>query len=117
MGTIRRYLSGAIGRPAGSRRYRVSRGDTYTETMRLIGSTGPVDWPIRGSKQRRKAAEYLRDVRDFRDGRAGPEAVERWRGTVIGGFEVEADPDVLTQHANRGELDADELAPYPETAR
>jgi hypothetical protein len=117
VGTIRRYLGGAISRPEGSRRYRVRPGDSYSQSMRLVGSSGPDDWEVRGSVNRRRAAAYLRDVEAFRDGKAGPEVVERWRGTVISGFEVEADPDALTQLANRGELDPDELAPYPETAR
>jgi hypothetical protein len=85
--------------------------------MRLIGSGGPVEWEVRGSVNRRRAAAYLRDVGAFLEGRTSPESVERWRGTIISGFEVEADPHALVHLGNRGELDPDELAPYPETAR
>jgi hypothetical protein len=96
---------GLTGSGAGAR---ARPADRLYRPMHAIsgGQVVPVD--VRGSRVASLVGEYWNTVRAYLD-TGDEEALRRFRGMNVGGFELETDPDVLDEMARRGMFEFDSI--------
>jgi hypothetical protein len=102
-GTVLRYVGPAL--ELRGHRYVARKADRLYRRMLVTSTRGVVAADVRGSNAARLIAQHANAVRRYLDGRAGPEALTRFRGKRVGGFELETDPEALEALARGGEFD------------
>jgi hypothetical protein len=103
---MRKYLPRNFRKAPGARRWTVRAGDTYATEMQVLTSQGVRTVTVRGSKQRSTVGRHHNAVRRFlAEGEAAEPELLVFYGLVIGEHELLADPEVISEMADRGELD------------
>jgi hypothetical protein len=102
--TIKRYARSALiqDRPGG--RIRATKSDRLARYLQIPGLNGPRDITVRSSKAASEFASYKADINRLL--RGDRNAMTRWRGKKIAGFELVTEPKILIEQARK------EILPY-----
>lgn len=102
--TIKRYAGSALlqDRPGG--RIRATKSDRLARYLQIPGADGPRDITVRSSKAASEFATYKADINRLL--RGDRNAMARWHGKKIAGFELITDPKILIEQARK------EILPY-----
>lgn len=104
--TIKRHVPSTLHREPGRRRWTVKRGDTYAAEMEVLTAQGVRIIAVQGSRNRSIVGRHWAVVQRFLalGESAEPELLE-FRGVVVSGYELLADPDEITEMGSLSELD------------
>jgi hypothetical protein len=96
-------------KPTRRGRTRVTRADRQLRVRTFISGDERVFVAVKGSRAADSAADANAAQWLFTHGKARRDDVERLGGLRIGGYLVQADPEILIEVARRGEFDPEDL--------
>ena len=102
--TIQKLLPAALIRTGTGRRIRVKAGDSYSAPVEILTESGPLVVLARGSRQRDLAGKHRAVYTRVLEGTDPPSGLDQFRGKKVGGHELLADFDQLSNYAQAGYL-------------
>jgi hypothetical protein len=100
--TIKRYAGAALVQERPGGRIRATTSDRLVRYLQIPGPNGPMEISVRGSKAASEVANYKAAVNRFL--RGDRNALAKWRGQRVAGFELVTDANVLVDQADKGLL-------------
>ena len=106
MAAVRWWAPDAVVRSNGS--LQVTSGDRMYRSMYIYSAGSAVTVDVRGSKVASLVGQYHAAIKRYLE-HGDEAALLRFKGKMVGGFELEADLDVIDELARRGGFDFESI--------